>query len=356
MRILIGALSMSFLATTALAETEAQKAANEVEKKANTIEKEAKEDKARAEKMKKDAKKAEDTAKKAEERAKSEKDKAKSEAEDVKAEHSEKAADAKKDAADAKKKAAEKVDESAKAKEDAAKKIENDLVALVEGIARERNRNEEWAKDAVLESVSATADKALEIGIIDLIARDRAELLEKLEGHQLVVDGKKVELRTKGSAVVEFKPALRNSFLDFLASPGVAALLVLIGVLGIMVEMYALTCASSSTTALASHTTDPPGASASVAAAGTSPVALFATLTRSPTADVSTSASPPSHATSPVLDVVCGTPATVTYARGATRSMRPRMGLRTTVRYFTVPFEYRFSCRTASTAPFATST
>jgi membrane-bound serine protease (ClpP class) len=120
-----------------------------------------------------------------------------------------------------------------------AKKIENDLVALVEGIARERNRNEEWAKDAVIESVSATADKALEIGVIDVIARDRAELFEKIDGHQLVIGGNKVELRTKGAPVEEYEPPMRSRLLNFLASPGVFMILMMLGALGIMIEVKA---------------------------------------------------------------------------------------------------------------------
>jgi membrane-bound serine protease (ClpP class) len=120
-----------------------------------------------------------------------------------------------------------------------ARKIENDLVAMVEGIARERNRNEEWAKDAVVNSVSATADRALELGIIDLIARDRADLLAQLDGRELMLNGKKVELQTKSAAVIEYEPPLRSWFLDLLASPGIAMILMLFGVVGIMIEMYA---------------------------------------------------------------------------------------------------------------------
>ncbi len=120
-----------------------------------------------------------------------------------------------------------------------AQKVENDLVAFVEGIARERNRNEAWAKDAVLESVSATSDKALELGVIDLIARDRSDLLDQLDGYQLMVHGTKVELRTKGAPVVEYTPSLRSWLLNFLANPTIAMILALIGIMGIIIEVKA---------------------------------------------------------------------------------------------------------------------
>lgn len=120
-----------------------------------------------------------------------------------------------------------------------ARKIENDLVAMVEGIAKERNRNVEWAKDAVIESISATADEALEIGIIDFVARDRDALLEKLDGYQLMIGDEKVELATKGAVVKEYEQSLRSSLLIFLANPTIAMILGLIGFIGILIEIKA---------------------------------------------------------------------------------------------------------------------
>lgn len=118
------------------------------------------------------------------------------------------------------------------------RKVENDLVAFVEGIARERNRNVEWAIDAVRSSVSINADRALEIGVVDLVARDRTELLDALEGRQLMVGGQKVELHTKGATLVEHELSIREWLVNTLANPGVAVLLGLLGLIGIMVEIY----------------------------------------------------------------------------------------------------------------------
>lgn len=119
-----------------------------------------------------------------------------------------------------------------------AAKVENDLLALVEGIAKHRNRNVEWAKDAVQHSISAPADRALEIGVIDLIATDWQDLLQKLDGYELDLNGKKVALQTRGARVVEYQPSLRDRLLALLADPGVAMLLGVLGLIGIMVEIY----------------------------------------------------------------------------------------------------------------------
>lgn len=119
-----------------------------------------------------------------------------------------------------------------------AAKVENDLLALVEGIAKHRNRNVEWAKDAVKHSVSAHAERAVEIGVVDFVATDRRDLLEKLDGRQVMVAGEKVELSTQGAQTVEYEPSLRNRLLALLANPGIAMVLGILGLIGVMVEIY----------------------------------------------------------------------------------------------------------------------
>ncbi len=119
-----------------------------------------------------------------------------------------------------------------------AKKVENDLAALVEGIAKARHRNVEWAVDAVRESVSADAEYALEIGAIDLIARSRQELFEKIDKRPWLLGERKVELRLSKAKVVEYTPSTRERLLNLLANPGIAMLLGLLGLIGIMIEVY----------------------------------------------------------------------------------------------------------------------
>lgn len=119
-----------------------------------------------------------------------------------------------------------------------ARKIENDLLAMVEGIAKERNRNVEWAKDAVRDSVSADAAKAKQIGVIDLVASDRDDLFSQLDGRELDLQGRRVRLNLSEPEVREYEPSLRNQLLNLMASPGIAALLGLLGLIGILTELY----------------------------------------------------------------------------------------------------------------------
>ncbi len=119
-----------------------------------------------------------------------------------------------------------------------AKKVENDLMALVEGIARKRNRNVEWARDAVKHSVSIHAARAVEIGVVDFVAETQEGLLEQLEGRELMFRGDKISLHPKGAKVVTYELTLKNRLLNLLANPGIAMLLGVLGLIGIMIEVY----------------------------------------------------------------------------------------------------------------------
>jgi membrane-bound serine protease (ClpP class) len=118
------------------------------------------------------------------------------------------------------------------------KKIENDLAAMIEGIAEERGRNEEWAIDAVRESVSVHAKRALEIGVIDIVAQDREDLFEQLEGRVVLMGKNKVRLHPKGVEIIAYDLSIRERVINMLANPGIAMILGVLGLIGIMVEIY----------------------------------------------------------------------------------------------------------------------
>jgi membrane-bound serine protease (ClpP class) len=118
----------------------------------------------------------------------------------------------------------------------AAQKAENLLAAFIESIAKERDRNVEWAAKAVRESVAVTADEALRLRVIDLVAADRAELLRRIDGRELKLAGQKVALDIGASPVKELPMPLLTRFLNVLVDPNVAVLLMMAGVLGLYIE------------------------------------------------------------------------------------------------------------------------
>jgi membrane-bound serine protease (ClpP class) len=117
-----------------------------------------------------------------------------------------------------------------------AEKIINDTVAWVTTIAKTRNRNEEWAKKAVTESVSVTEDDAIQERIVDLVAKDLDELLAKIDGWPLeTLEGQRT-LATKDVQVVRLDMTPRQRFLAVVTNPNIAYLLMLLGTLGLVFE------------------------------------------------------------------------------------------------------------------------
>jgi membrane-bound serine protease (ClpP class) len=112
-------------------------------------------------------------------------------------------------------------------------KLENFSVSYIEAIAGKRQRNVEWAKSAVKESASISADKALQLKVVDLIAVDLVDLLKQLHGR--VVDGR--TLKTTGAGVVEIGMSPSERVFQSLWRPEVMFILMLIAIYGIIAEV-----------------------------------------------------------------------------------------------------------------------
>ncbi len=73
-----------------------------------------------------------------------------------------------------------------------------DAAAYIRGLAQLRGRNAEWAEKAVREAVSLSAEEALKLKVIDLIAADLPDLLKKLDGRKLNVAGQDADTADQG--------------------------------------------------------------------------------------------------------------------------------------------------------------
>lgn len=118
-----------------------------------------------------------------------------------------------------------------------AKKVENDARAFAESIAAERGRNAAWAAAAVTNSVSITAEQALQEKVIDLVAASDTELLAAVDGRTVAINHAPRTLHTAGARVVEVPMSLKQEFVNWLANPNVAYLLMTLGFLGIYFEL-----------------------------------------------------------------------------------------------------------------------
>ncbi len=112
-------------------------------------------------------------------------------------------------------------------------KIENFASSYMETIAEKRGRNVEWAKASVLKSESITAEKALELKVVDLVARDIPDLLQQLENREW--HGR--TLATAGATVVPIRMAAREKVFQVLWRPEVMLLLMLAAIYGIIGEL-----------------------------------------------------------------------------------------------------------------------
>jgi membrane-bound serine protease (ClpP class) len=122
--------------------------------------------------------------------------------------------------------------------EEMKRKVENDAAAYIRSLAERRGRNAEWAEKAVRESVSITEQEAVKLKIVDLVANDLPELIKKIDGQTVTtVKGKRV-LSTSDAAVIQNPIGFRLRILKTISDPNVAYILMLVGVTGLIAELY----------------------------------------------------------------------------------------------------------------------
>ncbi|TAJ10542.1 MAG: nodulation protein NfeD [Nitrospirae bacterium] len=117
-------------------------------------------------------------------------------------------------------------------------KVENDSVAYIKSIAEQRGRNVAWAEDAVRKSVSVTEKEALSLKIIDVVAEDLPTLRDRLDGRTVALAAGPAVLHTKGAPFDFFPMSWRLELLKALSDPNIAYVLMTVGTIGILAELY----------------------------------------------------------------------------------------------------------------------
>jgi membrane-bound serine protease (ClpP class) len=117
-------------------------------------------------------------------------------------------------------------------------KATNDAAAFIRTITEKRNRNIEWAEDAVRKSISITETEALKLNVIDIIAKDIDELLAQIDGMEVeTVSGKQI-LQTNDAQIIELEMTLAQKLLSILSDPNLAYILLMLGIYGLFFELY----------------------------------------------------------------------------------------------------------------------
>ena len=123
--------------------------------------------------------------------------------------------------------------------EDLARKVINDTAEYARSIAEARDRNVDWAEDAVRDADVVGAVEAVEIEVVDLVADDRDALLDEIDGRTVSLPGSEVTLATADATVVELPMSPFEDLLMAISDPNIAVILLSLGSLGIYFELSA---------------------------------------------------------------------------------------------------------------------
>jgi len=117
------------------------------------------------------------------------------------------------------------------------RKIIHDAAAYIRSLAERHGRNGEWAEKAVREAVSLTAEEALKLHVIEIVAADLGDLLRQADGREVHMASGTQVLATADLVPVFVRPTWRNRLLAIVSDPNIAYLLLLIGIYGLIYEL-----------------------------------------------------------------------------------------------------------------------
>ncbi len=112
----------------------------------------------------------------------------------------------------------------------------HDAAAYIRSLAQLRGRNAEWGELAVREAVSLSAEEALKLKVIDLVAADLPDLLKQLDGRKIATPTGERTLATAQAPLEQRAPDWRTSFLSAITDPSIAYILILVGIYALLFE------------------------------------------------------------------------------------------------------------------------
>ena len=124
--------------------------------------------------------------------------------------------------------------EQAKVMED---KVVNDASAYIRSLAEQRGRNAHWAELSVRKSVSVSAEEAKRLNVIDLVAANLDSLVLALDKREVKLRGSIITLNTAERNITFKEMNSRQRILGIIASPNVAYVLMILGLVGLYFEL-----------------------------------------------------------------------------------------------------------------------
>jgi membrane-bound serine protease (ClpP class) len=117
-------------------------------------------------------------------------------------------------------------------------KILNDSLAYIESLAQYHDRNEAFARDAVKNGVSITANEAERAGVINFIATDMTDLIKKADGARVRMQSGVQTLSTSGAKIITAEQSLKDRILITITDPSIAYLMLMAGIYGLLIELF----------------------------------------------------------------------------------------------------------------------
>jgi membrane-bound serine protease (ClpP class) len=121
---------------------------------------------------------------------------------------------------------------------DLRRKVVNDAVASLTALAQSHGRNTKWPAEAVRKASNLTAEDALRMHVIDLVAPSLPALLQRLEGYKTKDPQRPFTLHLAGAQIDHVKPGTLTRLLNTLIDPNIISLLFLAGIAGIGFEIF----------------------------------------------------------------------------------------------------------------------
>ncbi len=113
------------------------------------------------------------------------------------------------------------------------------IESLVDRIVERRGRDRDALMATAENAASYSAHEAVDAGVVDLIAQDFEDLLFRLDGWSVLLDGREETLNTRGLALVKIEKTYLEHFLGFISDPNIAFMLMVLGFLALWIEFIA---------------------------------------------------------------------------------------------------------------------
>ena len=117
-------------------------------------------------------------------------------------------------------------------------KVTNDAAAFIRTLSEKRHRNVEWAEEAVRKSISITETEAMRDSVIDLIANNMKDLLQKIDGKEIETSVGTLTLHTDKAQLIYRDMSFQQKLLSILSDPNIAYILFMLGIYGLLFELY----------------------------------------------------------------------------------------------------------------------